>query len=117
MSNPTETISEAPTAICPRFHRAVELVGRRWTGVIVSVLMRGSQRFSALLAAIPGLSDRLLAERLRELEAEGLVKRDVAPGPPVCVRYELTEAGRDLEAAIGVLGKWAERWMTPAPKH
>ena len=96
---------------CPRFQAAVELVGRRWTGAIVRSLFSGRQRFNALLSGIPGLSDRLLAERLKELEAEALVRRDVAAGPPVCVSYELTEAGRELQEALGPLSAWAERWI------
>src|ERR1700686_2535249 len=82
---------------CPRFHRAVELIGRRWTGAIVRVLIGGPQRFNELLNTVPGLSDRLLSERLRELEGEGLVRREVDPGPPVCVTYHLTQSGSSLE--------------------
>lgn len=73
--------------------------------------MTGPQRFNELLGTVPGLSDRLLSERLRELETEGLVRREVEPGPPVCVRYSLTEAGRNLEPSIALLGQWAERWL------
>lgn len=98
-------------AFCPRFHRAVELIGRRWSGAILRALMGGSKRFNEMLAEVPGLSDRLLSERLREFEAAGLVRRDVDAGPPVCVRYTLTPAGRDLEPVIGQLGTWAERWI------
>jgi DNA-binding HxlR family transcriptional regulator len=99
---------------CPRFQKAVEMVGGRWTGAIIRVLISGPQRFNTLLAAIPGLSDRLLTERLKRLESEGLVRREVAPGPPVSVTYVLTRAGSELEAAMRVLGDWAERWIQPA---
>jgi len=99
------------TQVCTRFHHAVELVGRRWTGAILISMMKGPQCFNEFLAAVPGLSDRLLTERLRELEAEGLVRRTVIAGPPVRVSYELTESGRQLEPAINELGKWAERWV------
>jgi DNA-binding HxlR family transcriptional regulator len=75
------------------------------------VLLQGPQGFNELLGSIPGLSDRLLTERLRELESEGLVGRTVIPGPPVRVRYELTPAGKDLESVIDSLGRWAERWV------
>src|ERR1700693_2840606 len=102
---------EVQGGFCPRFHRAVELIGRRWTGAIVRVLIGGPQRFNELMSTVPGLSDRLLSERLRELEAEGLVRREVAPGPPVCVTYHLTESGQNLEPVIESLGKWAERWV------
>ena len=97
--------------LCPRFHRAAELVGRRWTGAILRILMSGPQRFNELLAAIPGISDRLLTERLRELETEGIVHRDVQAGPPVRVSYQLTERGGELEPVMRELGRWAERWI------
>lgn len=100
------------SAFCPRFQRAVEMVGGRWTGAIIRVLIAGPQRFNGLLAAIPGLSDRLLAERLKRLESEGIVRRDVSAGPPVAVSYELTAAGSELESAMRVLGDWAERWIS-----
>jgi DNA-binding HxlR family transcriptional regulator len=97
--------------LCPRFHRAVELVGRRWTGAIVQMLLAGPRRFNELLAAIPGISDRLLTERLRELESESVVRRVVTPGPPVKVEYILTERGRELEPILREVGAWAERWV------
>ena len=94
-----------------RFHHAVELIGRRWTGAIISVMMSGPQGFNEMLTSVTGLSDRLLTERLRELESEGLVRRTVLPGPPVRVSYELTKAGKDLKPVIESLGRWAERWV------
>jgi len=98
--------------LCKKFHRAVELIGRRWSGAIVSILVqRGSCRYNELLAAIAGISDRLLTERLRELEGAGVVERTVEPGPPVRVSYALTEAGRALEPAINAIGAWAERYV------
>src|SRR2546423_912194 len=97
--------------VCARFHHAVELIGRRWSGAIISVMMGGPQCFNEMLVAVPGLSDRLLTERLRELESEGLVRRTVMPGPPVRVSYELTEAGASLKPVIESLGRWAERWV------
>src|ERR1700686_979346 len=89
---------------CPRFQRAVELIGRRWTGAIVRVLIGGPQGFNELLSTGPGLSHRPVSERLRELETEELVQREVAPGPPVWVTYRLTESGQSLEPVIGSLG-------------
>ena len=109
-------MTEHSEELCPRFHRAVELIGRRWTGAVLRVLMNGPQRFNALMACIPGISDRLLSERLRELDGAGLVKRTVCSGPPISVVYELTPPGRDLEAALNMLGRWAERWM-PVPER
>jgi DNA-binding HxlR family transcriptional regulator len=104
---------ETMESYCPRFHRAVELVGRRWTGAIIRVLMGGPRRFSEIVTSVPGISDRLLAERLRELESEGIVKRDVDDGPPVRVGYALTPSGAELESTIRALGTWAERWIAP----
>lgn len=98
-------------SICPRFHRAVELVGKRWTGAVVRVLLSGPRRFNELFNAIPGISDRLLTERLRELEAEGLITRTVESGSPICVVYALTCAGAELQEPMDALAKWAERWV------
>jgi DNA-binding HxlR family transcriptional regulator len=97
--------------LCPRFHRAVELIGKRWTGAIVRTLMSGPKRFNELLAAVPGISDRLLTERLRELEAENIVTREVRAESPVRVIYELTSSGRDLGPALDEIARWAERWI------
>src|SRR5258706_5634479 len=88
---PRRRVAEPASKVCVRFHHAVELIGRRWTGAVISLLMSGPQGFNEMLAAVPGLSDRLLSERLRELEVEGLVIRTVLPGPPLRVSYELTE--------------------------
>ena len=99
-------------ALCPRFHRAVELVGRRWTGAIIRVLLSGPHRFNELLSSIPGISDRLLTERLRELEAESLISRHVESGSPVKVVYQLTCAGAELQEPMDSLGRWAEKWIS-----
>ncbi len=97
--------------LCPLFHRAVELVGRRWTGAIIFVLLKGRTRFAGLRAAIPDITDRMLSERLRELEQEGVVERCVIPETPVKVEYALTEKGRALATAVDALGAWAHEWM------
>lgn len=96
--------------LCARFHAAVELVGRRWTGAVIQILLDGRARYAELRDAIPEISDRMLSERLRELETEGIVARLVIPETPVRVEYELTEKGRALERALAEIGKWAERW-------
>jgi DNA-binding HxlR family transcriptional regulator len=98
-------------AVCPLYHRAVELVGRRWTGAILMVLLQGASRFTEIVNAVPGLSDRLLSERLKELEAEGIVKRTVHPEMPVRVEYRLTEKGRDLSGVAEAVTDWASRWL------
>ena len=97
--------------LCGRFHRAVELIGGRWTGAVIHLLMNGRMRFAELRSAIPDISDRMLSERLRELEAEGILARIVVPETPVRVEYELTEKGHALEQALCAVGKWAEKWM------
>lgn len=109
-NQPTENKLEE-AVLCPRFHHAVELIGRRWTGAIIRVLLPGPRRFNELLAAIPGISDRLLTERLRELEGAGLLERRVEAGSPVKVVYELTCPGHELQAALDALGQWAEKWL------
>jgi DNA-binding HxlR family transcriptional regulator len=114
-SRPTGTVVHDPAVVCAAYHRAIELIGKRWTGAIVSVLFRGPARFHGLVSAVPGMSERLCADRLRELEAAGLVSRRVLPGPPVGVEYALTGAGKDLEESLGALGTWAHRWLDPAP--
>lgn len=97
---------------CPLYHEAVELIGRRWTGAIVSVLIhRSTLRFGEIADSVPELSDRLLSERMKELEARGVVVRRVRPGRPVRVEYELTDMGRALEPAVRELEAWARRWL------
>ncbi len=104
--------------LCPRFHRASELIGRRWTGAILYVLLRSRQRFATLREAIPDITDRMLSERLHELEREGIVARTVHPEAPVRVEYALTEKGRELVTAIDAIAAWAERWVEPdAPER
>src|ERR1700755_3184560 len=89
--------AEGDAYCCPRLHETVELVGKRWSGALVYVLMQGgTMRFSQIAHAVPALSDRLLSERLKELESRGIVERRVSDGSPVKVEYELTERGRDL---------------------
>ena len=98
---------------CPKYHQAVELIGRRWTGAIISVLIkRQSMRFGEIAEAVPELSDRLLSERMKELERWGVVVRNARPGRPPRVEYELTQMGRDLAPAVDELERWARRWLT-----
>jgi DNA-binding HxlR family transcriptional regulator len=106
----TKVQTGEPSAVCPHFHAAIELIGKRWSGAIVCALTERPMRFGELGRAIPGLSDRLLSQRLRELEEEGLVEREVEPGTPVRVTYSLSEAGRELDPAIRELRIWARRW-------
>ena len=101
--------------LCVKFHKAVELIGGRWTGALIHLLLNGRMRFAELRAAVPDISDRMLSERLRELETEGIVARIVVPETPVRVEYELTDKGHALEQALGAVGKWAERWVSDPP--
>ncbi len=95
---------------CPAYTHAMEIIGRRWTGAIIRSMLAGASRYSEIVAAVPGLSDRLLSERLKELEAEGIVARSVTPSTPVRIDYRLTEKGRALASVVREVASWAERW-------
>src|SRR5438128_6322881 len=97
--------------LCSRFHRASELIGRRWTGAIIYVLLQSRCRFASLREAIPDITDRMLSERLQELEEEGVVERTVVPDTPVRVEYALTKKGRELGASFSAIAAWAEKWV------
>ncbi len=100
----------ASPELCHRFHRASELIGRRWTGAIIFVLLTAPCRFAVLRDAIPEITDRMLTQRLRELEAEGIVVRTVVPDTPVRVEYALTMKGKGLAASIKAITAWAHKW-------
>ena len=106
----TETITHIYDDECRRFQASVEDVGKRWSSGILMALNLGSTRFSEILARVEGLSDRMLAQRLKELEASGLIAREVIPTVPVQVRYALTERGTDLMRALEPLVEWGLRW-------
>ena len=108
-------MAEIVPPVCARFHRAVELIGGRWTGAIIQTLLQGKTRYALIKAAIPDMSDRMLSERLRSLEAEDLVTRWVIADTPVRVEYELTEKGRSLENALNEISAWANRWLPVEP--
>ena len=96
---------------CALYHQAIELIGKRWSGAILSVLLDGPLRFSEIRALVPEISDRLLSERLKELEAEGVVERQVLDEQPVGVEYRLTPKGEALEPAVAALKQWARDWL------
>jgi len=106
-------MAEQLTAFCPYYQRAVELVGGRWTGAIIRALLAGKLRFGELSAAIPGMSDRMLSERLKELEAAGIVIRTVYPATPVRIEYHLTPKGLALAAVVEAISVWAYEWLVP----
>jgi DNA-binding HxlR family transcriptional regulator len=111
-------MSESASTFCPRYHHAVELVGRRWNGAILRAMMGGAARFGEIAAAIPDLSDRMLSERLKELEAEGILTRSVFPETPVRIEYGLTPKGRALAPVVEALTTWAEEWIaTDVPRE
>lgn len=105
-------LAESPEAVCcTRYQEAVELVGRRWTGAIIQVLLDRPRRFCEISASVPDLSDRLLAARLKELEDRGMVVREPCPERASSVRYGLSDMGRELEPALAAIQTWAERWI------
>jgi len=97
--------------LCPKIESAFELLGKRWTGLIIHVLMDGPKRFKEISDMIPGMSDRMLAERFKELEAAGIVVRDVYPETPVRIEYSLTEKGKALAPVMEEVRNWAEEWI------
>jgi DNA-binding HxlR family transcriptional regulator len=105
-----ESVAARRESCCSAYHQAVELIGKRWTGAIVFVLMDGPLRFSEVKTLVPDLSDRLLSERMKELEAEDIVERRVIDDMPVRVEYALTPKGRALEPALRSLKVWARSW-------
>jgi DNA-binding HxlR family transcriptional regulator len=109
--------NEHVDGICQHFQRAADLLGKRWSTLIVSAMMAGATRFSDIGDAVSPISDTLLSERLKQLEADGIVRRDVTPSTPVLIEYHLTDEGQDLERVITELRRWAERWAdTPATR-
>lgn len=96
--------------LCPLFERSMQLLGKPWTGLIVERLLAGTNRFNRLEAELP-ISARLLSERLKELEREGVVRRDVYPEKPVRIEYSLTPKGAALEPVVAAIRDWSARWM------
>jgi DNA-binding HxlR family transcriptional regulator len=96
--------------MCPKFESAFELLGKRWTGLIIRTLLSGKKRFSDIADAIPNMSARMLTERFKELEKEEIIIRKVYPETPVRIEYELTEKGTELQAVMDEVQKWAEKW-------
>jgi len=97
-----------------RLTQAFTLLGKRWSGVILGLLLQGPARFAVLARTIPGISERMLSDRLNELAKAGLIDRTVLDGPPLGVLYQLTESGRAIGPGLLRLGDWAERYMAPA---
>jgi DNA-binding HxlR family transcriptional regulator len=106
----TEAQLSSTHAICPKYEHAIQLLGKRWTGLLLYALLEGPQRFCELTTTVEGLSDRVLSDRLRELEMEGVIERIVYPQIPVRVEYQLTEKGRALGPVVDAIHQWAEHW-------
>lgn len=106
------TITKPTKQLCKRYEQAIQLLGKRWTGLILDTMLEGPQRFCEMTAIVEGLSDRVLSDRLRELESEGVVERVVYPQIPVRVEYRLTEKGRDLRPVVQAIHDWAQTWIS-----
>src|SRR5690606_2385733 len=98
-------------AICPKCERAITLLSQRWTALVIYQLLKGTQRFNEIQSSI-GISGKVLSERLKELEQQGLVKREVIPNTPVIIEYSLTEKGRSMEPILKTIENWSQTWVT-----
>jgi len=97
--------------MCPKYETSIEIIGKKWTGLIIRVLMDGPKRFKEIKEQIPNVSDKMLTDRMRELEQVGLINRKVYPETPVRIEYELTEKGLDLKPVIESIQIWSEKWI------
>jgi DNA-binding HxlR family transcriptional regulator len=96
--------------LCPKFEMAFELLGKKWTGLIINTLLTGPKRFKDITETIPTMSDRILAERFKELEAAGILERHVFPDIPVRIEYELTKKGKSLQPVMNEVQHWSDQW-------
>lgn len=112
-TKPTESTLFSPPVVqnCPRYEHAAQLLGKRWTGLLLNALMSGPRRFCELTTLVEGLSDRVLSDRLRELEVESVVQRVVYPQIPVRVEYQLTAKGYALKPVVDAIHAWAQEWI------
>ncbi|MBP1154656.1 MULTISPECIES: winged helix-turn-helix transcriptional regulator [unclassified Paenibacillus] len=99
------------SSLCPRFERGMQIISKRWIGLIIHQLLSGPQRFCTIEGALPNISGRLLSERLKDLEHEGIVKREVFPETPVRIEYSLTDKGLALEPVIREIEQWSSQWI------
>ncbi|WP_110932313.1 winged helix-turn-helix transcriptional regulator [Paenibacillus bouchesdurhonensis] len=104
-------MEDAHHTLCPRFESAFSILGKRWNGLIIHSLMNGPKRFKDISNLIPSMSDKMLSERMKDLENEGILVRHVYPETPVRIEYELTEKGLALEPVMGEVQGWAEKWI------
>ncbi|KUP04487.1 MarR family transcriptional regulator [Bacillus coahuilensis m2-6] len=99
-----------PSNVCPRFEKAIQIVSQRWTGLIVYQLLTGPQRFNEIQGSI-GISGKVLSDRLKDLEQEGIVERTVIPSTPVMIEYSLTKKGAAMEPVINQIESWSREWI------
>jgi DNA-binding HxlR family transcriptional regulator len=114
MSNRGDTVvgqEFAGEQMCPKYEGAMNILGKRWTGLIIHVLLRGPVRFKDIREMVPQMSDKMLSERLKELEELGILERKVYPEIPVRIEYELTEKGKDLRPVIESIQAWGHKWI------
>ncbi|BCG60134.1 transcriptional regulator [Paenibacillus sp. URB8-2] len=104
-------MEEHHLTMCPRFETAFSFLGKRWNGLIIQTLMSGPKRFKDISGLIPLMSDKMLSERMKDLESEGILVRHVYPETPVRIEYELTDKGRALEPVMQQIQAWAENWV------
>ncbi len=98
-------------SLCPRYEVAFDLLGKKWTGLIIRSLLDGPKRFSDLTEIISNISAKVLADRMKELEQLGIITRNVYPEIPVRIEYDLTDKGRDLKTSLDEIQQWAEKWI------
>lgn len=110
--NKSSEVNNMSAMICPRVEKAMGILSQRWTGLIIHQLLNGPQRFCTIETAMP-ISARVLSERLKDLEKEGIVKRDVYPETPVRIEYSLTDKGVALKPIMEGIEEWAETWIAP----
>ncbi|KHD84908.1 winged helix-turn-helix transcriptional regulator [Heyndrickxia ginsengihumi] len=99
-------------SLCPRFEKAFQLLGKRWIGVIIRVLSEGPMRFNEMLEHIPHISQKVLSERLKELEEQDIIVREVYPESPIRIEYRLSEKGQAITPVLDEVQKWADKWVT-----
>lgn len=99
------------TVMCPKYESGMDILGKRWTGLIIRVLLGGPKRFRDIKEIVPDMSDKMLTERLKQLEAADILIRSVYPETPVRVEYELTDKGRALEPVVEAIQTWCDKWI------
>ncbi|CAM3586807.1 helix-turn-helix domain-containing protein [Paenibacillus lupini] len=97
--------------MCPKYEAAADILGKKWTGLIIRVMLGGPKRFKEIKEQIPEMSDKMLTDRMKELESQNIIKRTVYPEMPVRIEYELTPKGRELQPVIESIQNWGEHWM------